>query len=87
MLNKLTIRKQSNYNNLIEILHSFSEVGGEIDNITCDEFDDGNPVFVGSYNNTEIKFLLENDDEIVMHSDLTIDETYQLYRQIMNEDR
>ena len=83
MLNKLTIRKQSNWENLIEILYKFSEVGGEIDNITCDEFDDGNPVFSCSYNDAEIKFMLENDDEVVMHSDLDVAKTYELYNLIM----
>jgi hypothetical protein len=82
MLNKLTIRKQSDYNDLIIITNKFIDIGGLITNIKCDDFDNYNPVIICDYKDSEIRFILENDDEIVMYSDLDIKETYELYQLI-----
>ena len=68
MLNKLTIRKQSNYNDLISTTYKFIDIGGIITTIKCDDFDNYNPVIIGNYNNTDVRFILENDDEIVMYN-------------------
>ena len=82
MLNKLTIRKQSNLNDFVKVIYKFTEIGGEIREMGCDNYDDYPPCATGDYDDIDIKFVMY-EDEIEMHSDLDIDKTYELYKLIM----
>lgn len=81
MLNKLTIRKQSNLNDFVKILYKFTDVGGEITEMGYDNYDDYPPSATGNYDDIDIKFVIY-EDEIEMYSDLDIDKTYELYKLI-----
>ena len=82
MLNKITIRKQSNLNDFVKILYKFTEVGGEITEMGCDNYNEYPPSADGNYDDINVKFVIY-EDEIELHSDLDIDKTYELYKLII----
>lgn len=86
MLNKLTIRKQSNLNNLIKIANKFIENEGDITYFNykeapCRGEDHSNSSYFmkGNYKEIQVVFYIENDDEIIMETDLDVETAYQLY--------
>lgn len=83
MNNNLTIKKQSNLNDLVKLVGKFvNELNGEIYDIGREE-DDYTPYCSGKYNGENVVFTLENDDELQMSTDLGIDDTYNLYKKLM----
>ena len=72
MLNKLTIRKQSDLNNLIKVVSHFIDEGGEIASIGYDKYKN-EPRIEGRLNNEFVQFRLEeieDYDDIVVYSEL-----------------
>lgn len=76
MLNKLTIRKQSDLNDLIKIVYNFIKLGGNIQGMS---YISAEYVFDGIYKDERVIFETMNTDEIIMSTDLVIDEAYKLY--------
>jgi hypothetical protein len=81
MLNKLTIRKQSVLNDLINIVHNFISIGGVIENVS---YISAEYMFDGVYKGERIVFNTYNTDEIIMSTDLDIEETFKLYELLQN---
>lgn len=81
MLNKLTIRKQSDLNDLINIVHNFISIGGTIESVS---YVSAEYMFDGMYKDQRIIFETYNTDEIIMSTDLDIEETFKLYELLQN---
>jgi hypothetical protein len=82
MLNKLTIRKQSDLNDLINIVHKFIKIGGVIESAS---YVSAECMFDGMYKGERVIFETYNTDEILMSTDLDITETFKLY-ELLEED-
>ena len=76
MLNKLTIRKQSGLNDLINIVHNFISIGGVIESVS---YLSAEYMFDGMYKGERIIFETYNTDEIIISTDLDVTETFKLY--------
>jgi hypothetical protein len=76
MLNKLTIRKQSDLSDLINIVHNFISIGGVIESVS---YISAEYMFDGMYKGERVIFETYNTDEIIMSTDLDIAETFKLY--------
>lgn len=76
MLNKLTIRKQSDLNDLMNIVHNFISIGEVIENVS---YISAEYMFDGMYKGERVIFETYNTDEIIMSTDLDIEETFKLY--------
>ena len=76
MLNKLTIRKQSGLNDLINIVHNFISISGVVESVS---YISAEYMFDGMYKGERVIFETYNTDEIIMSTDLDITETFKLY--------
>lgn len=92
MLNQLTIKKQSDLTDLIKLTNEFIENGGILSDIKKFKISESGCGMIfeynvlGIYNDKDIMFSMEKDEDkkdnyndILIYSNLDVDETYKLY--------